>query len=165
MSRSPEGKIVESNEANNARAFPVTLARPDLVLDSATIDGPITRDPYYGRCIIRVRYTVTNRGTIAAQPAWFDLAYISSGSTLDNTAENLDSYVYNGAPLLPMASYTQTTTYYSRSLLPAGTYTLFIKTDGRGNASSFTSGTNTDNGFVPEANETNNVRSITVVLP
>ena len=55
-----------------------------------------------------------------------------------------------------------TTTFTTSTTISAGSYTLFIKTDGHGTT---TGGTNTDNGVVAEPDEVNNVVAIPVVLP
>jgi hypothetical protein len=116
-----------------------------------------------GAYAVPVTYTVTNGGGTAAAPSWYDLVYVSSNAMLDDADQNLSGYNWRNTALAAGASYTVTTTYTSTAATAPGSYTLFIKADGRGTALGF--GSNTDAGAVTEGNETNNVAAVPVVLP
>ena len=161
-SNADNGKLVEANEANNAQGIALTIpARPDLVVSNVTV-GTIVKNANNSKSI-PVTFTVTNAGGLATQPTWYDLAYLSIDGVLDNADLNLTGYRTNSAVLAPGASYTATVTFTTPTSTAAGSYTLFIKTDGRGAA--IGQGTNTDSGKVVESNELNNVMAIPVVLP
>ena len=156
------GKLVEASEANNAQGIALTIpARPDLVASNVAV-GTIVKNANNSKSI-PVTFTVTNAGGLATQPTWYDLAYLSIDGVLDNADVNLSGYRTNSAALAPGGSYTATVTFTTSTSTAAGSYTLFMKTDGRGAAIS--QGTNTDNGKVVESNELNNVMAIPVVLP
>lgn len=155
------GFLVEGNEANNTQALAVTLpTRPDLVLSNLALVS--TSANGNGTKNVTVSFTVTNNGASAAQPNFNVTAYLSTNAILEDS----DPYMYGdlgrGTALAPGASYTATQTYVTSSAVPAGTYTVFVKADGRhaGNG-----GTNTGPGYVVESDESNNVGSLTVTLP
>ena len=156
------GSIVEANEANNVASAPVNLVRPDLTVSGLSVNA-VAMNPDHSWSIT-VTYTVKNVGTIAAQPNWFDIGYLSIDATLDNADQSdiFHAINFNTAPLAPGASYTMTGTFTTNTTTAAGTYTLFVKADGHN--AGYTGGTNTDNGAIAEANETNNAASATVVL-
>ncbi len=138
----------------------ITLpTKPDLTLSIISV-GTIVKNAN-GSKSIPVTYTVTNNGGAAAQPSWYDYGYLSNDATLDD-ADAVVGYLLRSTALAAGASYTATTTYTTTTTTATGTYTLFVKADGKGGG---LGGTNTDNGRVSEANESNNVASITVVLP
>jgi galactitol-specific phosphotransferase system IIB component len=153
--------VAESNEANNAVALAVTLpSRPDLQVSSASIGSIVVNQN--GTYTIPVTYTVTNAGGSAAQPSWYDLAYLSTDATLDNSDVNLSGFANHGSALAAGGSYTATTNFTASAATAPGAYTLFIKTDAHG---STVGGTNTDNGNLVESNESNNAASLSVTLP
>jgi hypothetical protein len=155
------GNVVESNESNNTRALALTLpGRPDLSVSNMNV-GTIVKNAN-ASYNIPVTYTVNNIGNSAAQPRWFDLAYLSTNGVLDNSSVNLSGYNYRLAALAAGSSYSVTTTFTTTTTTAAGSYTLFVKADGHG---SQVGGTNTDNGIVAEVNESNNAASQVVVLP
>lgn len=156
------GNLAESDDTNNAVALPVTLpVRPDLQLSNVTV-GTITK--VSGAYNIPVTYTVTNVGGSTAQPTWYDLAYLSTDGTLDNTDKNLGGWTSRGSPLAPGASYTNTVTFNTTTTTTSGAYTLFIKTDAHGTTLGM-GGTNTDGGNLGEVSETNNALSVSINLP
>jgi hypothetical protein len=110
---------------------------------------------------IPVTYKVTNVGGAAAQPSWYDVAYLSDDATLDINDAALAGYHTQAAALAVNGSYTINGTFTTSTTTPAGTHTLFVKADGRSTA---LGGANTDAGKVMEATETNNTASISVVL-
>jgi hypothetical protein len=152
--------VAEGNEANNAQALSITLpVKPDLAVSNASV-GAITMNQN-GSYSFPISWTVTNNGGATAAPNWYDVGYLSSNATLDNA----DLYVgalQHTAALAAGASYTASRTYTTATTTASGTYTLFVKADGRWSG---TSGTPTDNGYVAEGNEANNVASVSVVLP
>ena len=161
-SNTDTGNVLESNDTNNAYSLPITLpARPDLQVTSASV-GTIVKNAD-GSYSIPLTYTVTNAGGSAAQPSWYDLAYLSSDATLDNADKNLSAFGSRGSALAAGASYTTTTTFKTTTTTTAGTYTLFFKTDAHG--ATVGVGTNTDGGNLFESSETNNTYSTTVTLP
>ncbi|HVN34431.1 MAG TPA: CARDB domain-containing protein [Casimicrobiaceae bacterium] len=154
------GNVVETNDANNARTLAVTLARPDLVVTSASL-GSIAKNSN-GSYRLTVTYTVQNAGNAAAQPSWVDMAYLSVDGALDNADQHLVGWPGRSTVLAPGASYTVTGTFTTTTSTPPGSYTLFIKADGHGPA--FGNGTNTDAGSVVESNDANNTWALTVTL-
>src|SRR5204863_2448875 len=106
----------------------------------------------------------TNGGGSPAAPTWYDQAYLSIDGTLDNSDQNLSGYHIQSTALAPgpSYSYTVTTTFTTTTTTAAGSYTLFIKADGRGPTN--TGGTNTDDGYVAEANEANNAQALPITL-
>jgi hypothetical protein len=154
------GSLIEINDANNTRAAPVTLVRPDLVVTNASV-GSITKNAN-GSYALSVTFTVQNSGAATAQPDWYDMAYLSTDAVLDNADQHLTGWPRRNAALAPGASYAVTSTF-TTAVTPAGNYTLFIKADGHG--PSFGNGTNTDAGNLIEANDANNIRAVSVTLP
>jgi RHS repeat-associated protein len=153
------GALAEADETNNASSAQVTLSRPDLTIGALTV-GTIVRNSN-STWTIPVTYTVTNSGTTAAPPWWYDIGYLSANGVLDNTSQSNGSLNYRTTSLAPGASYTVTSTFTTSTSTTTGNYTFFVKTDGR---SAATGGTNTDNGNLFEADETNNVSSATLAL-
>ena len=161
-SNTDSGYVAEGTEANNQQALGITLPpKPDLVVSNVSV-GTIVKNGNASKSI-PVTFTVTNSGGIAAPPNWFDLAYISTDGVLDNADQNLTVYNFRNAALAVGASYTVTVTFVTTTATPAGAFTLFLKTDGRG--TTIGSGSNTDQGTLSEGAEANNVVSIAVVLP
>ena len=160
-SNTDAGYVSEADETNNTMARGIVLpSRADLVISSASL-GTIVKNWDNSRSIT-VTFAVTNQGALAAPPTWFDLAYLSADSVLDNTDVNLSGYSTANVALAAGASYTVTKTYLASANIPAGIYSLILKTDGRG---ATIGGANTDSGYVAESNETNNVWVIPVTLP
>jgi YD repeat-containing protein len=156
------GNLAEASENNNVAPVSVTLSRPDLAISGFTV-GTIVANAN-GSWSIPVSYMVTNVGTATAQPDWYDVPYLSANGTLDNADPALGITRRTMAALGPGASYTVTNTIVTTSTSAAvGNYTLFVKVDGH-NASSTGSGTNTDNGYLVEASEANNVVSRVISL-
>ena len=154
------GNLSESNEANNTASATVVLSKPDLTVGPLTV-GTIVANQN-GSWTIPVTYTVKNVGTITAQPGWYDVGYLSTDATLDNTDQSNGYLNYQGGPLAAGASYTVNASFTTSTSTAAGTYTFFVKADGHNAA--YTGGTNTDTGNLSESNETNNVAAATVVL-
>jgi YD repeat-containing protein len=159
-SNTDSGSVAEANETNNTRALPVTLPnKPDLTMTIVSV-GTIVKNTN-GSYKIPVTYKVTNVGGAAAQPSWYDVAYLSDDATLDINDAALAGYHTQAAALAVNGSYTINGTFTTSTTTPAGTHTLFVKADGRSTA---LGGANTDAGKVMEATETNNTASISVVL-
>jgi uncharacterized membrane protein YhdT len=163
---SPTGanNVVESNEANNTQFLAINLPanpKPDLTVSNASVGAiSVAQNGVYS---LPVTYTVTNGGQASAAPSWFDLVYLSANATLDDSDQNLAGYNTHSAALAAGASYTATKTYSTSASTAPGTYTLFVKADGRGSAVG--TGTNTDNGAVAEGNEANNTQALALTLP
>jgi len=135
-------------------------AKPDLVVSNAVVGAIAVKQN--GSYTVSVNYTISNAGAMSANAGWYDLAYLSTDTTLDNSDPNLTGSNYRNAALVAGASYTVTTIFTTTATTAPGSYTLFIKTDGHGTT---TGGTNTDNGVVTEGNETNNVQALALTLP
>jgi RHS repeat-associated protein len=157
------GAVAEANETNNVVATPVTLARPDLAVSGVSIGTIVTNQN--GTYTIPVTYTVTNVGTVTAQNNWFDMAYVSADGVLDNADQASYPYLSNRTTsLAPGASYNVSTSFTTSTALTPGSYTLFLKADGRNPVYQGSCCTNTDNGALAEANEVNNVASTPITL-
>src|SRR5205814_6771 len=155
------GYLAESNETNNTQSVAITLAaKPDLTVSNVSVG--VIAVSQSGSYSFPVTYTVTNGGGSSAAPTWYDQAYLSTDATLDNADQNLSGYHTQSTALAAGASYTVTTTFTTTSATAAGSYTLFIKADGRGSTN--TVGTNTDNGYLAEADETNNTQALPITL-
>ncbi len=153
------GMVVEANETNNVQALSITLpAKPDLVPSLLQV-GTITKNGN-GSYNIPVSWAVTNSGGSPAAPNWFDVGYLSSDGVLDN-ADLYIGYTSRSAGLAVGANYSVNVTYVTATTTAAGTYTLFVKADGR---SAYLSGSNTDTGTIAESSESNNTMAVTVVL-
>jgi hypothetical protein len=156
------GNVKESDEANNTQSLALALpTKPDLVLSNVSV-GTIIKNGD-GSKSIPVTFKVTNAGGVFAPPTWFDLAYLSTNATLDDVDLNLGGFNMRTTRLGAGANYTATATFITPTTTTTGAYTLFLKTDGRGVTVS--NGANTDNGYLTEGNETNNVIGVAVNLP
>ena len=156
------GYLAEGSESNNTQAVPLTLPiKPDLAISNLSV-GTIVKNAN-GSYSIPVTYTVTNNGGAAATATWYDLTYLSSDGTLDSGDQNLAGYYTRNTALAAGASYIATQTFITTTATSAGSYTLIVKTDGRGSAIGV--GSNTDSGYVAEGNESNNVTFASVILP
>jgi YD repeat-containing protein len=154
------GSVIEVSETNNVASATVQLD-VDLAISNLVV-GTITTKPG-GGYYIPITYTVTNLGTATAKATWYDFGYLSSDGTFDNSDIGMYPYNTRSADLAGGASYTASLTLTTPSSTTAGSYTLFVKTDGH--APAYISGTNMDNGNVTEVSETNNLLSTTVTLP
>lgn len=153
-----DGAVGEASESNNIVALPLTLpTKADLEISGVSV-GTITKLGNNERTI-PVTYTVTNVGGTYTGGNWYDMAYLSADATLDSADGALQNEMYRTTMLAPGASYTVTQTFKTYASAVAGAQTLFIKADGP----RWGSGTGT--GALLEASETNNVASISVVLP
>jgi subtilase family serine protease len=102
---------VFENAANNGfvAPTPVTYREPDLVVSNIVV--PST-PPGSGQSTA-ITYTVTNQGGRAAQSLWYDRAYLSRDSSLDEDDQFIGEFrryseVAPFPPLMPGESYTQT---------------------------------------------------------
>jgi RHS repeat-associated protein len=155
------GSVSEAGETNNTGSVSVVLAKPDLTISSApTITNVVANNN--GSWTVNFHYAVKNVGTVAAQAGWSDIGYLSANATLDDADASVWPPMYSsGSALAPNATYAVDASYLVPPGTAAGTYTLFIKTDGHNFG---TGGANTDAGSVSEAGETNNTGSVSVVL-
>jgi YD repeat-containing protein len=155
------GLVVEVSETNNTQALSINLpTKPDLTVSNASF-GAITVNQS-GAYVFPVSFTVNNNGGASAQPGWYDAGYLSTNATLDNS-DLFVGYTYHSAALAAGSSYVVNATYATATTTAPGTYTLFLKADGRG--FSPTGGTITDNGLLVEASETNNTQALSITLP
>jgi hypothetical protein len=138
------------------------VAGIDLVMTTATIGTVVSNQN--GTFTIPVTFTVTNNGTVSAQPSWYDMAYLSGDGVLSNTDQALDGYSQRTTVLAPGASYTVTNNYTTSAATVPGAYTLFVKADGRSSGQWPYTYTVTDNGTVAEASDANNAVAQTVTL-
>ncbi len=161
----PTGPNVVSEfvESNNVQSAAVVLPPklPDLAISIVTV-GAIGVSQM-GAYSVPVTITVTNVGSLAAQPDFYTLAYLSADGTLDNADASLTGYALRNTALAAGASYTVTQTFSTTTTTWPGSYTLLVKADGRGVAIGV--GTNTDSGYVAEGSETNNTQAIALTLP
>jgi hypothetical protein len=156
------GKMAEANETNNTQAVSLTLpTKPDLTVSNLSVGTPITV-AQNGAYSFPVSYTMTNSGATAAAPNWYDVGYLSTDGALDNADVALVGYHTQTAALAVGASYTINGTFTTTATTTPGTYTLFVKADGRWPG---VGGTNTDNGVVAEASEANNTQVVSLTLP
>lgn len=70
--------IVEGDETDNAKALPITLIAPDLA--PVALSAPAVA---VSQQVIPVSWAVTNTGTGAAQPGWYDVVYLSTNAVWD----------------------------------------------------------------------------------
>lgn len=153
-----DGRINESNEANNVASQAITLlSKPDLAISSVTHTPPVFSDNAYS---VTVSYTVTNIGGYSATVDWRDEAFLSTNSALGSG----DIYVGGSAitqNLGPNQSYSITDKKFSFPTGQAtGSYTLFVKADARHTAEDLYSN---DHKLV-EQNENNNHVGIPITL-
>ena len=146
VSATAAGVLTEASEANNTTAgASIQLpALPDLEISNPSV-GTITKNTN-NTWNIPVTFTVTNNGGSPAQPNWTDFGYLSANGALDSSSSSIGSTLRNTA-LAASASYTLTLTFVTAAVAP-GSYTVFVKTDGRSAP--------TASGFVAEGSETNN---------
>ncbi|HEX7653047.1 MAG TPA: CARDB domain-containing protein, partial [Verrucomicrobiae bacterium] len=117
-----QNQAVESSEANNQLARPVTVLPQDLAV--AGVNLPAIAN---ARSSITASWTVTNLAAGVVSPQWVDRIYISSLSNLDNTAVLLGEYVASNA-VPRFGSYT-TTNVINLNSYGAGNYYLFLVVD------------------------------------
>jgi YD repeat-containing protein len=160
INNTDNGELLEVDETNNTSSATVTLARPDLTIGPLTIGAIVAQQD--GSWTIPVTYTVTNNSTATAQPNWYDIGYLSANGVLDNSSQSNGFLNQRSTALAPGASYTVTANFTTSPGTAARSYTFFVKTDGHN--SSYTGGSNTDNGSLTEANETNNTSSASLTL-
>lgn len=155
-----DGWLDEMDRSNNTAVQAITLGRPDLTISNVVVGTIAARGD--GSWSIPISYTVTNVGAVTAQPGWYDMAYLSTDAVLsDADQSNAALYSHRGEWLAPGASTSYSGNFITNATTAPGSYTLFVKTDGR---NSTYGGTNTDNGVMVEANEGNNVAAVAVVL-
>ena len=99
-----DNSIVESDKANNWVAVPISLGASDL----SPVSLLPTRPPVWGQSL-PVAYVVTNRGTAAALPYWYDNFYLSQDASWDATDVSIGSD-YRSTQVNAGASYADTNT-------------------------------------------------------
>ena len=153
------GGIPEASEINNTASATVTLSRPDLAASALTLGTVVANQN--GSWTIPVSFKVTNAGTVAAQPVWYDVGYLSADAVLDAGDQSPWTLAQRSGPLAPGDSYMVSTTFTTTTTTTPGNYTFFVKTDGH---NSVTGGTITDDGGVVETSKANNMLSASVSL-
>ena len=160
---SPTGAnyVAEADETNNTQALAITLpVKPDLTVSNLSV-GTIVKNGN-GSYNIPVTFQVSNIGGSAAVASWYDRGYLSTDAVLNDTDQLLSGNNYCTTSLAAGSSYTVNLTFTTSTSATAGTYYLFVKTDGGAGTGQFSP---TGANYVIEANETNNVASTTIVLP
>ena len=149
------GVVSEDSEANNTRAIPVTMTRPDLGIDLVTVQSNAAAGE-----LVPLSWTVRNAGTGTSQGQWYtsgtdsyrwyDKVYLSTDATWDASDTFVGEVARVNTPLAAGASYTTAPTLMFPTTIANGDYQLLVITDG--------------NGDVIELNDANNVfaRPITI---
>ncbi len=121
--------ISESNTSNNLLAKAVTLQAPkvDLAVSQQAVAGSTLISG--NGSSVEVSWTVTNSGTDPAKGGWHDSIYLSSKSTLDNTAILLSSYTTHPPSLGAGVSYQAKTNVVIPNVSFTGAANLLIVTD------------------------------------
>ncbi len=117
----------ETNDNNNVYAVPFNVTTVDLHVTSVTAPNNITAGQ-----TANVSWTVQNSGTGTAGSDWTDAVYLSTKSTLDDSATLLTTVdVGNNSPLAAGASYTQSTqvTIPLGATTAVGSYYILVKTN------------------------------------
>ncbi|GAB1542484.1 hypothetical protein NUACC21_51580 [Scytonema sp. NUACC21] len=136
----------ETNENNNVRVIPITIAgdNADLEVIGATAPGTVSTQE-----TVSVSWTVKNTGAVNAPSYWYDAVYISSDRTFDANDTVVSSWNSNWSSLNADEEYTLT----SNITIPQGEngnqYLLFV-------ADAYN--------YRGELNETNNVYSLPIEI-
>ncbi len=138
----------------------VHLGTVDLKTGALTIGTIVANQD--GSWTIPVSYTVTNAGSVAAQPGWYDVGYLSADGTLSNDDQSSGVLGYQGDALAAGGTYKVSSSLRTSTTTAPGAYTFFAQADGHNVGT--TGGTNTDNGSLVETGETNNVGAASVTL-
>jgi hypothetical protein len=155
----PGGNLKEADGTNNVISTTVVIpAHPDLTITSGPTVGTIVHNAN-GSYSIPITFTVTNIGPSTAKASWYDECYLSTDSTLDTTDRVL-GYQMRTTDLTAGAQYTVSMTCTTSTTTASGSYTLFVKTDGYDNGSTYSATSE-----LYESNESNNTASATVTLP
>ena len=116
----------EASTANNvSAAIPVTVALPELNVTAATAPGAAVLGSS-----IQVSWTVENTGAaVTSGQSWEDAVYVSSSTTLDNTATRITDFWENRSPLANGPSYTETENITLPATAVGNRYLLFVADD------------------------------------
>ncbi len=156
-----DGLYEPGAEDNNAFHVAQTLAIADLAPDLAVRSVAAPSEAVAGQTI-DVGWLVTNSGTAAAVPTWWDLFYLSSDDALDRNTDRLLAALEHATPLNvgedygPAPDVTQLT-------LPdemEGTYYLLLLVDARGTI--YEKGSEDNNVFVQAINITDRAPDLRV---
>ncbi len=155
---SSSSTLTEGNETNNTASASIYLPQlPDLTVSGLALGTPTKNGS--NAYTFTASFTVTNSGESTAFPTWTDNCYVSADASL-STADWAVGSATHTISLASGASYMVTLTCTTPTSFTAGTYTVFVKADGS-SSGGFYAATST----VPETDETNNVASLTIVLP
>lgn len=119
--------LIESDEANNVRAFEVTVVAPDLVSSALVITSGVPAS----EAALEMEYTVSNLGDgpVPAGGSWWDMIYFSNDPVLDPGDTPLLSSLPNPVgPVAPGGSYTGSVSM-TLPALGIGTYYLIVTSD------------------------------------
>ncbi|MFN6133536.1 MAG: Calx-beta domain-containing protein, partial [Synechococcaceae cyanobacterium] len=140
----------ETDENNNIRALPITIAVPDLVVSAA-----VAPTNGISSQTIAVSWTVKNQGTVDAAADWYDSVYLSSNNTFESWSDfNItNQFISTQTPLSPESSYTvnRNITLPNRA---AGDYFLLFITD-----DAYPYGN-----YQQETNENNNIFAVPITI-
>jgi hypothetical protein len=134
--------------------------KPDLTVTNLSV-GTITSRTG-GGYNLPVTFQVNNVGGGAAKASWYDRGYLSVDATFNDADQILGANNFRTTDLAAGGSYTVSLTFTTSASTTAGSYTLFVKADGGNGSGQYAP---TGSNYVGEADETNNVASIAVVLP
>jgi RHS repeat-associated protein len=136
----------ETDETNNARAVPITLTSPDLIVSDASV--PTVAD--LGQ-VIPINWTVTNSGDVTAEGDWIDAFYISNDAVLDGSDRHIDALsTSSSTPIAASKSYSLSRNVTIPTDVAPGERYLIIRTD-------------RDN-HQGETDESNNFRAIPITI-
>ncbi len=146
------GSQGETDETNNIQVLPIALAAPDVDLQITPTSHPATAAVYQ---TFDVSWTVSNaRSESTVAPFWYDVVYLSTDNTLDNTDLAI-VFSFAIAPQIPLAGGTSYNVTKSATIpnTTAGSHYLLFTTDRYSNSN-----------FQGETDETNNVVSVPIEI-
>ncbi|MCI0538753.1 MAG: VWA domain-containing protein, partial [Verrucomicrobiales bacterium] len=117
------GQLGEGQEANNEMVVPVQMILPDLVVQRATLPLPVATP----RETLRLNWSVTNLGQVAALPPWVNRVYFSSDSTWDSSDATLATERHSAT--LAAGATNQLDTTVNLPNVPDGSYFIILRTD------------------------------------
>jgi len=143
--------VIEENDGNNTKAFPITMVAPDLVPTAAgTTPAAMPTGSH-----VTVQYTVANQSNAAipATAGWTDTVYLSTDDHLNPTTDTWLASASISGPLGANAAYSRSLGADIPQVAPGNYYLIVVTDDGSSQVS--------------ETIETNNTVAfpITVVAP
>ncbi|HEY5921606.1 MAG TPA: CARDB domain-containing protein, partial [Kofleriaceae bacterium] len=139
--------ISEYSEANNTRAIPVTITKPDFVVDAATSPTNAAAGE-----LVPLTWTVRNAGTGTANGQWYtngtdsyrwyDKVYLSTDATWDAADVYVGEIGRINAPIAAGATYTVNATLKFPTGMTNGSYQLLFIPDGNNDVGEISDGNN-----------------------